>query len=119
MYALGDKFDLKGLKQEARERFVARLDDPYSDCIQATKESSSKPLPGGWLIAEFIAVIPLIYATTPGTDCGLRDLATEFGRARWKRLWAQPAFKNALTEIGDFINDVVTVDRAQVYPSGW
>ncbi len=85
MYALGDKFDIKGLK------LATRLDEDNF-----------------WLYGEFIAVIPLIYTTTPDTDRGLRDQAVDYGSVNWKSLWAQPGFKDKLTETGDFINDIVT-----------
>ena len=95
MYALGDRYRLEGLKQEAAEQFKARLEACVEECFLEP-------------IEELIAVIPLIYTTTPDTDRGLRDQAVEQGSLYWEVLWAQPVFKNRLTEIDDFINDVVT-----------
>ncbi|KAL9067294.1 MAG: hypothetical protein Q9161_006993 [Pseudevernia consocians] len=77
MYALGDRYDLKGFKQEAEERFKARLDD--------------------WPIEEFIALIPLIYSSTPDTDRGLRDRAVKYGTNEWETLWGASAFRKGLT----------------------
>lgn len=94
MYALGDKFDLGGLKQEAGERFTDYLHEPCPMFLRYNR--------------GFIAVIPLIYATTPESDRGLRDRAVKYGSHNWGILWGQPAFKNGLTELGEFINDVVT-----------
>ena len=94
MYALGDKFALKGLKQEAGERFTDYLYEPSPHFLQYNR--------------EFIAVIHLIYATTPESDRGLRDRAVKYGSENWGMLWGQPAFKNGLTGIGEFINDVVS-----------
>ena len=94
MYALGDKYDLEGLKREAAEKFATRAPRLYNECLGP--------------IEEFIAVIPLIYTTTPDTDRGLRDQAVKYGRVKWETLWAQPGFKDKLAEIGDFINDIVT-----------
>lgn len=105
MYALGEKFDLKGLKQEAEERFTAYLYTPFPIAFQC--------------IREFIAVIPLIYATTPESDHGLRDRAVRYGSANWVTLWCQTAFKNGLTENGDFINDVVTRYEREPQMSHW
>lgn len=105
MYALGDKFDLQGLKKEAGERFTAYLDNPPSIFLQCVR--------------EFIAAIPLIYATTPGTDRGLRDRAVRYGSQYWDTLWGQTAFKDGLTEIGDFINDVVIGYQSQRSALDW
>lgn len=109
MYALGHKLDMKGLKLDAGERFTARLDEPPAIIVQLLPKTLLGPLLGPLLpITEFIGVIPLIYATTPDSDRGLRDRAAEYGSRMWKTLWAQSAFKNGLTEIGSFVNDVVT-----------
>ena len=105
MYALGGKFDLKGLKQEAVGRFMAYFNNPPPIILQC--------------IREFIDVIPLIYATTPKSDRGLRDRAARYGTDDWRILWGQTAFKNGLTEIGDFINDVVTGNEYQSPISDW
>lgn len=106
MYALGDKFDLQGLKLEAGERFTARLDEPSFGIL--------RPLSGPLQpITEFIVIIPLLYALTTHMDGELRDRAVEYGSKRWKTLWAQPTFRDGLTEIGEFINDVVTKRAVQ------
>lgn len=109
MYALGSKLDIKELKQHAAERFTARLDEAPASSLQLLPRLFLGPVLGpAQPITEFIDAIPLIYATTPDIDRGLRDRAAEYGANMWKTLWAQPAFKNRLTEIGDFVNDVIT-----------
>ena len=101
MYGLGVKYDLKGLKLEAGERFTAFLDEPSPVFLRCTR--------------EFIAVIPLIYATTPKSDRGLRNRAVRYGSDNWGILWGQPAFKKGLTDFGEFINDVVTRYKSHCY----
>ncbi|KAF6238284.1 hypothetical protein HO173_003564 [Letharia columbiana] len=90
-----------GRNKKLETRFTAHLDEPPTGFLQ--------PLSGHLQpIEEFTAAIPFIYATTPETDRGLRGRAVEYGSNKWETLWAQPAFKHGLTEIGDFINNVVT-----------
>lgn len=86
MYAMGDKYDMQGLKLKAKENFVAHL-----------------PVSAG----DFIAAIPVIYTSTPDTDRGLRDNAAAFAVYHWKTLFAMPDFKKAIAENVDFVNDVV------------
>lgn len=87
MYAMGDKYDMQGLKLKAKENFAA--------CLTVS-------------IGDFITAIPVIYSSTPETDRGLRSEAAAYAADHWKALFEMPDFKKAITENADFVDDVVT-----------
>ncbi len=89
LYALGDKYDIKGLKKLSSKKFEAALDR----------------IRGGAL--EFCAAIPLVYTTTPDTDRTLRDLVFRAVSRNWKLLSAAPNFKDCMLRNPGFVIDVV------------
>lgn len=86
MYAMGDKYDMQGLKLKAKENFVESLPSCAGD---------------------FTAAIPVVYTSTPDTDRGLRDYVAAFAAIHWKPLLAMSDFKRAIAENIDFVDDVV------------
>ena len=60
MYSLGDKYDVPGLKKEAARRFDKDVEIPGDTKCKET--------------LTLLSVVPHIYATTPDSDRGLRDL---------------------------------------------
>lgn len=93
MYAIGDEYDIQGLKQAAVERF--------GRCLQDSRASSSENL-------EFLLAVHLIYTTTPDNDRGLRDPAAKYGSNIWEWLWHLPDFRDYLSTYEDFVYDIVT-----------
>ncbi|KAK3166703.1 hypothetical protein OEA41_009828 [Lepraria neglecta] len=77
MYALGEKYGMEGLKEEAAWRFQENL----------------KPLRLRSELPGMLEVVPAIYTTTPESDRGLRDHVVNICASGWKLIKTVPEFK--------------------------
>ncbi|KAL2048362.1 hypothetical protein N7G274_000273 [Stereocaulon virgatum] len=98
MYTVGDKYDIQGLKEEAKERFS-----------EHTSQINSK------LVYDFLGCLPKIYQDVLPHDRELRNAAVIFGTKIWQMLWSIPEFKDNLNGYDDFINDVVMQLREESF----
>lgn len=87
MYALGEKYDLQGLKKTAAAKFETALHS----------ETRGTPI---------LPLITLIYASTPENDRGLRDLILPVALVNAKNLSNVPGFKSMIVENAEFVSDV-------------
>lgn len=79
MYALGEKYNLQGLKKTAAAKFETALHS----------ETRGTPI---------LPLITLIYASTPENDRGLRDLILPVALVNAKILSSLPGFKSMIVE---------------------
>ena len=91
MYALGDEYDLKDLKEEALWKFKMT--------IVAIKGHNDE-------LKQLIEVIPTVYATTPESDRGLRNVIVATGVLNMERLTTLPEFKSVETRVPDYLIEV-------------
>lgn len=82
MYALGDEYDIKDLKEEALWKFKN---------VMSSKEGQSDEL------TTVIEVIHTVYATTPESDRGLRDAVVAFCVKNLELMKELPEFKSTVT----------------------
>ena len=82
MYALGDEYDIKDLKEEASWKFQH---------VMRSKKGQSDEL------TNVIGVIHTVYATTPESDRGLRDPVVAFSVNNLEQMQELPEFKSAVT----------------------
>lgn len=92
MYALGDKYDIKDLKEEALWKF--------NKAIEAKKGQSDE-------LTSVVEVIPTVYATTPESDRGLRDAVVAFGANNLAQMKDLPDFKSAVTQAPTYMIEVL------------
>lgn len=92
MYALGDEYDIKELKEEALWKFQKAID---------AMKGHSEELP------NILEVIPTVYATTPDSDRGLRDAIVAFGARDLDRIRDLPEFKSAATRVPIYLIEVL------------
>lgn len=92
MYALGDEFDMKDLKEEALWKF--------EKAMKAKKGHGDE-------LAYVVEVIPIVYATTPDSDRGLRDALVAFGVLHLEQIQYLPGFKSAATEVPIYLIEVL------------
>lgn len=95
MYALADKYDIKGLKKHAVRKMRCALTLAVNQGPQSTFAS------------KIAILIPIIYNTTPDEDRGLRDCITPFAFAFWKELSALDSFKDLMLATPGFVIDIV------------
>lgn len=91
MYAMGDEYDIKDLKEEALWKFNKAI---------ANKGQSD-------VLASVAGVIPTVYATTPDSDRGIRDAVVAFGAKNLAEMKDLPDFKNAVTQAPTYIIEVL------------
>lgn len=84
MYALGDEYDMKDLKDEALWKF--------KKAMEAKKGQDDE-------LECLIEVIPTIYSTTLESDRGLRDLVVTWGASSLDQMKDMPEFRSAATEV--------------------
>ena len=87
MYAMGDLYDITSLKEYARGEF-------------------SKALYKGWRTDELVPAITEIYASTPESDRGLRDIVAGKCARNMKVLAGQSSFAATLRETTGFAADL-------------
>ena len=92
MYALGDQYDIKDLKEEAFWKF--------EQAMKAKKGQSDER-------KTLLQVVPAIYATTPDNDRGLRDFVVAFGAQHLKRLKDLPEFEDVVIQAPKFMVEVL------------
>lgn len=92
MYALGDEYDIKDLKEEALWKFEKAMD--------AKKGHSDE-------FSHVVEVIPTVYATTPDRDRGLRDAIVAFGVKHLELIQDLPEFKSAATQVPSYLIEVL------------
>ena len=92
MYALGDEYDIKDLKQEALWKF--------NKVMEAKKGQSDE-------LTSVVGTIPAVYATTPDSDRGLRDAVVGFGASNLARMKDLPDFKSAVTQVPTYMIEVL------------
>ena len=92
MYALGDKYDIQGLKRLSAWKFQTGFD--------AIKDNFCELL-------KVIAAIPIVYRTTPDTDRTLRDIILTIARRDWERLAAILKFKDLVADNPSFAIDLI------------
>lgn len=86
MYAMGDKYDLPGLKTLARGKFDA---EGHGNRGAETNQQ---------VYRDFLLSIPLIYSSTPETDRGLRGFAVDWV-CKLAVTYAMPGVKETLKKI--------------------
>ncbi len=91
MYALGDQYDIKDLKEEALWKFNHAV---------AAKEWNDE-------LTSMVKVIPTIYATTPESDRSLRDVVVAFGAEHLKEIMDLPSFKSAVIQVPMYMIEVL------------
>lgn len=92
MYAMGDEYDIKDLKEEALWKF--------DKAVEAKKGQSDE-------LTTVVEVIPTVYATTPDSDRGLRDFVVAFGVQHLERINNLPELKNAMTQAPNYMIEVL------------
>jgi hypothetical protein len=92
MYALGEEYDIKGLRDLSARRYSWALNDSLN-------------------LDEFLNSIPFVYTLTPDSSRGLRDLALEFARNKLRDAGGQSdirdAFDELLIEYPDFLKELL------------
>jgi len=86
MYAMGDKYDVSGLKETALESY-------REGCEREDLDS---------LLECLVGSIPVIFTTTPETDRGLRWAAIGVAAKQFSKLKRLPAFGELFQENADF-----------------
>ena len=92
MYALGDEYDIQDLREEALWKF--------EQAIKAKKGRSDE-------FPYLLDVIATVYATTPDSDRGLRDVVVAFGALNLERMRDLPEFKSAVTRVPIYLMEVL------------
>ena len=92
MYALGDKYGIKGLKNLSAEKF------------QNSLNASRRKLGEGGTV---LCAISLVYATTPDTDRILRDIVLSIPRRNWEFLSDIPEFQDFVAQNPAFAVDLI------------
>ena len=92
MYALGDEYDIKDLKEEALWKFKKAL--------EANKEHGDE-------LTTLVEVIPTVYTTTLISDRGLRDAVVAFGVDNLEQIKDLPEFKSAVTQVPVYLIEVL------------
>ena len=92
MYALGDKYDIEDLKEEAVWKF--------KKAVEAKKGHGDE-------LTTLVEVIPTVYATTPNSDRGLRDAVVAFGVDRLEQIKDLPEFGSAVTRVPVYLIEVL------------
>ncbi|KAF4503391.1 Kelch 21 [Fusarium agapanthi] len=92
MYALGDEYDIKGLRDLSARKYSWSLDESLE-------------------LNEFLSSIPFVYTLTPDSSRGLRDPALEFARNKLRHVGGQSdnrdAFDELLIECPDFLKELL------------
>ena len=92
MYAMGDEYDIKDLKEEALWKF--------NKAVEAKQEQSDEP-------TSVLEVVPAIYTTTPDSDRGLRDAVVAWGAKRLGWIHDLADFKSAVTQVPTYMLEVL------------
>lgn len=102
MYALADKYGIKGLKKHVVRKMKLALSWAESFASKSA-------------VASNLAVlIPIVYNTTPDKDRGLRDCIVPFAFTFWRELSTLKSFKDILLATPVFVIDMVgKVDMAR------
>ena len=92
MYAIAEVYDIKDLKEEALWKFEKDIKDKqgHNDELKHVTE-----------------VIPTVYATTPDSDRGLRDVVVAFGVKNLERMKDLAEFKNAAIQVPLYLIEVL------------
>ncbi|KAF5968855.1 kelch 21 [Fusarium coicis] len=92
MYALGEEYDIKGLRDLSARKYSWSLDETLE-------------------LDEFLNSIPCVYTLTPDSSRGLRDPALEFARNKLRDAGGQSdirdAFDELLIECPDFLKELL------------
>ncbi|KAI3339743.1 BTB/POZ domain-containing protein [Ustulina deusta] len=88
VYVTAEFFMLDDLKQHALQRFTSKLESL-------------------WVSELFVDCIREIYASTTTTEHGLRGAVVEAARSHRTQLWEKRAFRDLLSEGGDFVVDLM------------
>lgn len=94
MYALGDKYGIESLKVAAKRKF----DEEWAN---------THPTPP---LDDLYNVIPYIWASTPESDRGLRDMVVSLAQHNTKHFSKHPSFKTWIAENVDFVADYMSRD---------
>ena len=92
MYALSDEYDIQDLREEALWKF--------EQAIKAKKGHSDE-------FPYLVEVIATVYATTPDSDRGLRDVIVAFGAENLERMRDLPEFKSAVIRVPIYLTEVL------------
>lgn len=92
MYALGDEYDIKGLRDLSAQKYSWSLDESLE-------------------LDEFLTSIPFVYTMTPDSSRGLRDPTLEYARNKLRDAGGQSeirdAFDELLIECPDFLKELL------------
>ena len=99
MYALGDKYDIAGLKELAAEKFIIATQVYYPGVSDINVQ----------ILKELTDMVDVVYSSTPGSDRRLRDETQCIVWGLWSDLSQLDEFKNVLCSHSDLILDVVEV----------
>ncbi|KAI7763415.1 hypothetical protein ACKAV7_015093 [Fusarium commune] len=80
MYALGDEYDIKGLRDLSARKYSWSLDESLE-------------------LDDFLNSIPFVYTLTPDSSRGLRDPALEFARNKLRDAGGQSDIRDAFDEL--------------------
>jgi hypothetical protein len=94
MYSLGEKYGIESLKVTAKSKF--------SLTVEAMEEGN-----GSTKTDHLYEVIPYIYASTPESDRGLRDIVVRYAQQNSADFSAHPKSKTLIAENLDFVADVM------------
>ena len=89
VYALAEKYQIKGLKDVAKGKFITELEMDWTD-------------------KDFFTAIKIVYTTTPSFDRGLRDAVNAVVYNNRNYLQYRLSFMELVREHGDFAVDVTT-----------
>lgn len=97
MYALGDEYDIKDLKNEALEKFQATMKGKRGKSDECT---------------SVLEVISTIYSTTPESDRGLRDIVVAFGAERVEKMGELLEMEEVTAQVPRYTIEVARASKA-------
>lgn len=95
MYALAEKYDIKGLKKLAEKK----LDTLIQEALKSQQTTLEDAL---------LAEISLIYESTPASDRGLRNCVLSYVKNNWVRLSQSEQLKDVISKAPEFAIELVT-----------
>lgn len=106
VYALAEKYNIPGLKVLARKKSRAAM----------LQEFGPGPRNGPPNMSHLIAIISLVYNSTPETDRFLRDLVICYMWGHWKQLSPEPEFHALIVANPQLIIEAVNDKFGQQLP---
>ncbi len=98
MYALGDEYDIKDLKNQALEKFQATMKDKRGKSDECT---------------AVLEVISTIYSTTLQSDRGLRDIVVAFGAEHVEKMGELLEMEEVTAQVPRYTIEVAKASKAK------